>query len=265
MSCFQSHALPSWLIACHCQEERLSSGGKRLEFQSNSGTSTEASELFFFTDRCPARCCPSRCYAVCPVSSFVFICANLVLMCPLTGRLLFAEIRELRVPFNAVKRNKVRWIPQSCVSRTYFDEMNEAGKFLVLTDCIITLEAHISFLVCFVVFACLWFLLVHHNLNVSRRPKPVWALNSKGKLPKTSTCPPQHGPCHPLPNKHSQFLNSIKGLWKSGLTETTETHLVALQLFICPVLLFHFIKHISTYFWKRGKDKHRFEGHLEPV
>lgn len=35
--------------------------------------------------------------------------------------------------------------------------MNEAGKFLVFSDCIMTREAHISFLMCFVVFACLWF------------------------------------------------------------------------------------------------------------
>lgn len=106
VSGFQSRASPSWLIACHCQEEQLSCVGKRLEFQNDSAISTEDSELFFFTDRCPARCCPTRCYALCPVSSFVFIRASLVLMCPLTGRPLFAEIRELRVPFHAVKRNK---------------------------------------------------------------------------------------------------------------------------------------------------------------
>lgn len=77
-----------------CQEEQLSSMGKWLEFQNCSDISTEYFIMFFFTDRCPAWCCPSRRYAVWLVSSFVFMCANLVLKCVLTGRLLFAKIRN---------------------------------------------------------------------------------------------------------------------------------------------------------------------------
>lgn len=38
----------------HCQEEQLSSKGKRLEFQNSSDISTDAFLMFFLTDWCPA-------------------------------------------------------------------------------------------------------------------------------------------------------------------------------------------------------------------
>lgn len=45
--------------------------------------------------------------------------------------------------------------------------------------------------------------------------------------------------------------------------ENHVTHLVALKLFfICLLLLFHFIKHISIYL-NRAEDKHSFEGHVK--
>lgn len=53
-------------------------------------------------------CFPSRRYAVWPVLSFVFMCANLVLICVLTGRLLFAKIIELTVPCYAVNQKQSR-------------------------------------------------------------------------------------------------------------------------------------------------------------
>ena len=135
--------------------------------------------------------------------------------------------------------------------------MNEAGKFLVLTDCIMTWEGHISFLMCFVVFACLWFLLVHQNRTVSRERTENEHWDPKENFP--SHHPPlayPYSPCHPLPNKHSQFLNSIKRLWKSGPTKTTESPVWLLSsFFICRLLLFHFVKHITIYL-NRVQDKH---------
>lgn len=41
-----------------------------------------------------------------------------------------------------------------------------------------------------------------------------------------------------------------------------ETCLVALKLFICHLLLFHFVKHITIYL-NRVQDKHSFEGHIK--
>lgn len=46
------------------------------------------------------------------------------------------------------------------------------------------------------------------------------------------TCLLLHSPCHPLPNRQSQFLNSIKRLWKSGPTETTERPIWLLSSFL---------------------------------
>lgn len=134
--------------------------------------------------------------------------------------------------------------------------MNEAGKFLLLTDCIMTWEDHISFLMCFVMFPRLWFLLVHQNLTVSRaRTKPIWSLRYKGKHPKSSssTCLPDRSPCHPVPNKHSQFLDSIKRLWKPGPTKTTERPVWWLSSFF---FFFYLpVKHITVYL-NRVQDKH---------
>lgn len=90
----------------------------------------------------------------------------------------------MRVLFHAVKRkqSQINSIFMFYICLAYFDKMNEAGKFfLALADCIITREARISFLMCFVVFAFLWFLLVHQDL-----PKPIRASKSKGKLHKSS-------------------------------------------------------------------------------
>lgn len=50
---------------------------------------------------------------------------------------------------------------------------------------------------------------------------------------------------------------------KVGTNENhRETHLVALKLFICILLLFHFVMHITIYL-KRVQDKHSFEGHIK--
>jgi len=57
--------------------------------------------------------------------------------------------------------------------------MNEAGKFFVLPDCIMTREDQISFLMGSVMFACLWFLLVHQNLAAKNRTSMSTGIQSK--------------------------------------------------------------------------------------
>lgn len=63
-------------------------------------------------------------------------------MCPATGRLFVCRNKrfETSVPFHAVKKKKKKSDKQHnrVFSLVYFDKMNEAGKFLVLTDCIMT-------------------------------------------------------------------------------------------------------------------------------
>lgn len=138
--------------------------------------------------------------------------------------------------------------------------MNEAGKFLVLTDCIMTWEDHISFLMCFVMFACLWFLLVHKKTL-------QWAeqdLNQYEHRDPKENFPSHHPPlayANTVPVILCQisivsFLNLIKRLWKSGPTKTTERPVWLLSsFFICLLLLFHFVKRITIYL-NRVKDKH---------
>lgn len=198
---------------------------------------------------------------------FVFKCLNIFLMRPVTGRLLFAVLRDWNESSFSCSKKKTSRINNIVVFFCSVFWQNEWG-WKVFSAHWLYYDMRGSYfipraLLCLHVCGFCWSIKTlqwaRTKLKMSIK---IQRKTSQVIFPYLPTLT-QSCHCHPLPNNHSQFLNSIKRLWKSWPTKNhRETHLVALKLFICRLLLFHFVKHITIYL-NRVQDKHSYEENIK--